>query len=157
MATSYATADEFKESGLPPVALLGLDDATIDKCIERASGLVDSYIGQRFKLPLVSYGNDIKQCAIDLAAFYTMKHRGFQPGAADADTVRMAFEDALRWLKDVQAGRATPAFPATQDADGFDPNLSSDGDFAKQSPSGGIGLDTPDLDVLNAPPSSRGW
>lgn len=157
MGTSYATADEFKESGLPPVALLGLDDAIITKCIERASGLVDSYIGARFKLPLASYGADIKQATIDLAAFWTMKRRGFQPGAADAETVRMSFEDAVKWLKDVQSGRATPSFPDTADADTFDPNLDSEGDFAKQAPSGGIGLSSPDMDVLNAPPSSRGW
>jgi phage gp36-like protein len=43
-----------------------------------------------------------------IAAFFLMTFRGYRPGGAD-EVVRLRYEDAIRWCRDIAGGLITPA------------------------------------------------
>lgn len=118
--TAYATLDELQVRfgvqemlGIADRDLDGMvDTAVVTAAIEAASNLIDSYIGQRYALPLDTVPGTLKAACQDLARYelYTM-----EPTAI----VKQRRDQAVAWLKDLAAGRAaldaaavTPPAPA---------------------------------------------
>ena len=74
-----------------------------------ASGRVDSYLRQRFALPLTQWADDLVQATCRLAAYSLIRVRGYNPDSG-ADARYAADEEVtIQWLRDVAAGRSTPA------------------------------------------------
>ncbi len=69
--------------------------------IDRACAEVDSYLGQRYTVPLAG---DVPVAVADAAL--TIAWYRLHPDAADDKALRIRYEDAVRWLRDVAAGRA---------------------------------------------------
>ncbi len=116
----YATAADLASLGLPAAALAAVSSDDQTAALADASSLIDSYLAPRFDLPLSAVPAQLKGICCKLAAFDVLRKRGFNPGSVDAETVRLSYEDAMRWLRDVAAGRATPAFPEAADVAGSD-------------------------------------
>lgn len=162
MGTLYATRADFAQSGLPPLAYEGLDDAAIDSALVSSSEFADSYIGQRFELPLATWSRALTDTVCELAAYRVMCTRGFQPGAPDAEVIEKRRDNALKWLEDVAKGRALPAYPTTKDAQSFNPQQQPQ---VLVSAPGGIGLSGGTSDACGdfasagtvGPPRGRGW
>ncbi|WP_292963650.1 gp436 family protein [Novosphingobium sp. UBA1939] len=76
-------------------------DAVALGAIERACAEVDSYLGQRYTVPLAG---DVPVAVADAAL--TIAWYRLHPDAADDKALRLRYEDAVRWLRDVAAGRA---------------------------------------------------
>ena len=164
--SAYATVEDLKTYGLPAKAITGVSVFDIEAILEAASGVVDSYIGSRFTLPVTVWGVDITKCTAEIAAYMLMKRRGFTPGSSDAEQLRIAYDDSIAWLKDVAKGLATP-YGVTQSnesgsVDGSDQGVS----FVVSPAQGGIGLsgsaynegDQPDVAVGTVTaPRLRGW
>ncbi len=121
MGTQYCTPDQLDDLGIPTAALAGISVPKQNAALLAASVLIDSYLGGRFKLPLESYGGDLTLCCAKIAAFNLIAVRGMAPGNASYDTLREGWKDQLNWLKDVSAGRATPAFPTAKDVNEYEP------------------------------------
>lgn len=106
---AYCTAADLD---LPQEALNELDASDITEAISRASAMVDSYLASRFTLPLVQVGGawpeDLVDAAAGLATYRLMKRRGYNPAAGQNDTIRQGYQDAVKYLKDVSKGDATP-------------------------------------------------
>ncbi len=166
MGTIYASQAQLVKVAITQALLDGIDSDAVDYALQTASELVDSYLGTRFDLPLTSYGNDIILATCRIAAYLVLSGpRGFNPGAQDAEAFLLSHDRAVSWLKDVASGKATPAFPATVDAAGFNPQQQpfalapaqgsigvSDGSFASESEDDSfVAVGTV------GPPRSRGW
>ncbi len=74
--------------------------------LEQASAIVDSYAGTRFDLPLQT-STRVKQLVTDIGAYELEKNK-----ATVRETDRAAYEDAIRFLRDLAAGKATLDQPA---------------------------------------------
>jgi len=102
----YLTEADYLELELPDGTLDALAAGTIDAAIAWASSLANGYLRKRYTLPLISWGDDLRQQVAALATWQLMRKRGFQPGSGADESVVMAKEDAMRWLRDVSLGHA---------------------------------------------------
>lgn len=105
---AYATRPEMYQLALNSGAFTGIATADQDAALAAASEFADGYITQRFQLPLSAWGQDLKEAVSNIAAYRVMAVRGFAPEASDAGQLRERYEDAVKWLKEVANGQATP-------------------------------------------------
>jgi len=117
--SQYATTTDLGDYGLPPDALtgVGMTPAVQNKILTKASGIIDSYLRGRYKLPLsVPYPDEIIEACVSVAAFKVLKRRGHNPSAFD-QTFTDDYQAALEWLAKLSKGEvnlcsdadATPA------------------------------------------------
>ncbi len=97
---------------IPPASI----DATVTaRALTDASALINGYLQGVYALPLALTPPALVKAASDIARFYLWGDRAEPKGA-----IRMAHDDALRWLQSVSkgvvklevAGLAAPAAPA---------------------------------------------
>lgn len=161
MATQYADVTDLTNLGCPEAALSSISTDRRNAALQAASGIVDSYVGTRFKLPLTAYGDELKQAVCSIAAWRLLSVRGLAPGNASAETLRDNHDDAMRWLRDVAAGKAVPAWPANADVNNFDPTNANQGEAYVVQPTPGDNPPNGDFDRnwVGTPqkPRSRGW
>jgi len=78
-----------------------VDTTVVTQILDEASGKIDAYVGGKYTLPL-SVTEQVKGLAVDIAAFLLFsRRRRMQP------EIEMAYGEAMKFLKDVSAGRAT--------------------------------------------------
>ncbi|HZP98039.1 MAG TPA: DUF1320 domain-containing protein [Reyranella sp.] len=87
-----------------------IDADVVTQAIAAAQATIDSYIGTRYALPLVTVPATVKKVCQDLARYelYTIE----APKA-----VSDKYDQAIAWLKDISAGRASLDAPAPAAAD----------------------------------------
>jgi len=76
-----------------------LDAEVVARAIEDAAAEIDSWLGERYGLPLATTPPRLTAVASDIA-FYRLHP------AAPPDDVRRRYEDAVAWLKAVAMGKA---------------------------------------------------
>lgn len=112
--TSYASRADVALLGLPQHVLdaLASDEvgaaAVVDQALAAASSLADSYLRSRYRLPLVSWGDDLRERVCHLAAYQLLSVRGFNPELGADQNIRLRYEDAITWLKAIAAGLVHP-------------------------------------------------
>jgi phage gp36-like protein len=78
--------------------------------IDSASNLMDDYLREVFTLPLLTWGNSLRECCAVLTAFSMLSTRGQKPTDGDIRDsplgVRWTFW--MGWLAKVAAGSVTP-------------------------------------------------
>jgi phage gp36-like protein len=148
---AYATAADFASLGLPTKATASVSAGDIDAALEAASRVVDSYIGSRYDLPLITYDKSVTMAVCKIAAFELLSRRGFAAGATDATTLELRYNQALQWCRDVARGLALPAPKSTTDATKppVDPNNAP---FVRQPQ-----VSTASGTVTTGVPNLRGW
>lgn len=104
---AYADRTDLVRLGLRAEALTGYPTASQDAALEAASDVADSYLRARYDLPLTSWGDDLRRAVAAIAALDIMTTRGFNPSAGSDDILMRRQEQAIGWLKDVAANRAT--------------------------------------------------
>lgn len=136
---AYATRTELVQLGIASAAISGISTTDQDAALEAASRKADSYLNSAFKLPITSWGADLKEAVCAIAAFILLKNRGFDPeNPADA-AIAKGNDDAMKWLRDIAEGKATPILTDSQTGGTADMQF---GPFVQ----------TPDGD-----PEPRGW
>jgi phage gp36-like protein len=106
--SSYATITDLQRYGLPPEAVQGISDPTLQAELDAASTLADSYLRGRYALPLVTYDVELTMNVCWLAAFNIMAARGYNPETG-ADSIYLdRFNRATQWLRDVQRQQIHP-------------------------------------------------
>lgn len=129
----YVTAQDLA-AGLPePVALYLVDDDArgalrmlsgdfwpeiaqrLDRACDDANAEVDSYLLQRYELPLSSIPPVLAARALDVARYRLFLRRGIREQTAD-EAIERAYKVAIAWLRDVAAGRAALPLPINQPA-----------------------------------------
>lgn len=81
-----------------------IDADAVAQALADADELINSYLGERYTLPLPEVPRMVVSVACDIA-----RHRLHKEGLHEE--VRKRYEDALRWLKDVAAGRSGLGLP----------------------------------------------
>lgn len=125
---SYVTLQEFDRLAFARDAIDGLENADILAALEAQSRVADGYLNKRFKLPLVSYSDDLKIAVVRLAVFELVTRRGFRPGSGNADILVDARDTAVAWLENVARGLVEPVVVDST------PELDEDGPLATSSP-----------------------
>jgi phage gp36-like protein len=77
-----------------------INDATLNRSLEDADAIINSYLQTRYTLPLASVPPRIVEVACDIARYKLFEDRV-------TDIVRQRYVDAIAWLKDVAAGKAS--------------------------------------------------
>lgn len=106
--SQYALAADLYALGLPSAALGDLSADAITAALVAASGAADGYLATRYKLPLVSCGDEVTRRVCHLAAFDLLTTRGTRPGDA-LDLIVKRNDDAIAWFRDVSRGLVQPA------------------------------------------------
>lgn len=105
----YASTTDLANLGLPAEALSGVSLTVQEAHLTKASGKIDSYLRSRHSLPLgAPYPDEVIDCCVSLAAYTLLVRRGFNPDEYDSN-FRQQYDDALEWLRDLAAGRASLA------------------------------------------------
>jgi phage gp36-like protein len=102
----YLTPAQYLQLEMPDDTFTGLSAGTVDAAIAWASSQANGYLRKRYALPLIQWGDDLRQQVAALATWQLLRKRGFQPGSGADDSVVMAKDDALRWLRDISVGHA---------------------------------------------------
>lgn len=82
--------------------------AVVDRAIESAGDLIDSYLGQRFSLPLVQVPKIVRQIAEDLAICF-LYDRATEMSPPEGMTARRAASEKL--LEKIAAGELSLGLP----------------------------------------------
>lgn len=99
----------------------GVEDVgVVDKALADAATLIDSYLVERYALPLPQVPAVLIQTAVDIA-FYRL----CQSAAALTYEIKDRNGLALRWLRDVADGRAGLGLPTAPASTGGGPQLVS--------------------------------
>ena len=106
--TRYASTTDLTRHGLPSGALTGVPTATQEAALDANSALADTYLAQRFTLPLSAWGAAIARAVATMTAYDLMTTRGYKPDAGADEILRLRYEDTMRWWRDVAASRVTP-------------------------------------------------
>lgn len=144
MTHQLLTLSEFASLGLAASTFpASLTDAIKSTHITAASGVVLGYVGKRFELPLISWGDDIRSAVAAIATFTLMKLRGFDPSNPADQMVVKAYDDAIAWCRDVAKGLVEPVDieDGTPDLDDAGPLISSDAQAGWQWPTTSSGED----------------
>ena len=103
----YATLDDWNEAGIPAAATVNVDLNKVQKALMRASREADTYLRDRYHLPMkCPIDPALTQWVIAIAVYRIMSLRGYNPNANGADvTIRMNFDDAMKSLGKVANGQ----------------------------------------------------
>lgn len=80
-----------------------VDTGVLASTIDRADRMIDSYLGGRYNVPFAITPPDVKRLSATLAKYYLHERR--MPTVPDG--VRRQYDDAMTYLKDLVAKRAT--------------------------------------------------
>jgi phage gp36-like protein len=105
--TAYATQTDLTD-GINPGALVGVTGTQMDKAIDDASREIDSYLRAQYTLPLLTVGADVRRKTVDIAVYYLMVGRGYNPEAGGDPGIKQRYDNAVAWLRLVSKGEVNP-------------------------------------------------
>lgn len=95
----YATKANFESAfGASETADLDVPAGRVLAAIDQAGAEADGYIATRYTVPVASVGANLTRITLDIARFRLWDNRS-------PDEVRTRYEDAIKWLRDVAAGK----------------------------------------------------
>jgi phage gp36-like protein len=152
MPPAYATRADLALQSLSAPAASAISTAAQDAALEAASRVVDSYLASRYDPPLQGTPPaDIVSATCDIAAYRLMKLRGFNPQTGDAEQFLAGYDRALRYLRDVADGKATPAGISDSSVGGTETGTQTDAPFVVAQAPGSEGT----VGTFYEPPSSH--
>lgn len=101
---AYLTSTEFTDLVIPAAALSGLSPTQIDSVLVWASGVAAGYLRKRHKMPLISWGEELKLNTGKLAQYELFARHGFRPGSGNNQTSKDRYDEAVAWFRDVARG-----------------------------------------------------
>ena len=94
--------DAINQDSLPSELL---EVYVLEEVLEDASALILSYIAVAYDQLLPPYDRAIKRKCIDIAYYYLMNKRGFNPSNPQDVTVYNEYNTAISYLKEIQKNR----------------------------------------------------
>lgn len=105
----YITGAHILEFSLPELTVADFQPGTLEAAARAACSYANGYLKKRYKLGLLSWGEDLVQTLADMATWHAMGRRGWNPeGNANTDPVTMKLKMALQWLVDVRDYKIDP-------------------------------------------------
>jgi phage gp36-like protein len=106
--SQYATTTDLVTYAIKAEALTGISTTMQNLALVAASAEADSYLKGRYALPLLAWDAALSNAVARIAAYMLIKTRGFNPQSAADINFRLGYEDAIRWLRDVERQNAHP-------------------------------------------------
>jgi phage gp36-like protein len=78
----------------------------VDKAIEWADDLINSYCGKQYTVPFSPIPSKVKTLSADLATFKLFERISMNTGGEVPDVYRKLFDNSISFLRDVAAGKA---------------------------------------------------
>lgn len=106
---AYAVLADLPIYGMPELVANSFSSSDREKELDAASKFADSYLATQYdadELPLTTYGVDLTQVVCKIAAYELLRKRGFD-SPNEGNSFKAARDEAVSWLKDVSAGRAS--------------------------------------------------
>lgn len=125
----YASRSDLQSfGGLPTRVLNQLDSTNITNKLTAASAQCDGYLRVAFAVPLTAPSTDLKIRCSHIAAYMIMGELGFNPEIAPDTIIVKNYDDAVRWLEQVAAGRVVPidTSDGTPSVDEYGPEAETD-------------------------------
>lgn len=104
-AQQLATFQEFDDHVLPSTAFAGIDTPVKNAALRWASAIALGFVRKRKVLPLISWGDDLRDAVCNLAAYRMMGRRGYAPASGSNANIRQSYDDARDWLLLVSTGK----------------------------------------------------
>ncbi len=106
---AFASPSDLARLGVGAAATVGIASADIAAALDAASSLASGYLAAQYTLPLASWGDDLRRAVCMIAAYDLIGgNRGFNPENGADVTLRLRYEDAIKWLEKVAAGTVIP-------------------------------------------------
>lgn len=105
-AQQFLTRAEFTDLIIPGDALDGLTSGQIDSALVWASGHCASFLRKRYKMPLISWGEELKLNTGKVAQYELFRRHGFRPSSGNDQTSKDAYDEAIAWFRDIAKGLA---------------------------------------------------
>lgn len=105
---AYASAADRDRLGIRSAALASLPAGTVEAQLEATSRMADGYIGNAYPLPLTAWGDDLRAAIVHVSDWNLLATRGFDPQRGNDEVIRLRYEDAMRWLREIHAGKLLP-------------------------------------------------
>ena len=106
---SYADRTDLARVGVRADVTADVDPDELDDALAKRTSFANGYLSKRYTLPLTEWGDDLRLCVAQLAAWDVMSANvGVQPDQVGDTTWLSRFEQALAWLRDVAASRVDP-------------------------------------------------
>jgi phage gp36-like protein len=103
---AYATQVDLKQVGISSEVTAGVTSSDLDAALQRASDWCDGYLRKVYTLPIVAVTGDLKRATCMIAAWDILGAIvGFSPEDAANIVWRQRYEDAIKWLEGVAAGK----------------------------------------------------
>ena len=111
----YADPVDLGRFGVNAEAFSDLSDAEHQlPPLSSASRIMDSYLSKQFNLPLLAWGDDLRECCSVLAAWAMISTRGFKPRENPEDTpLEIRWKWWIDWLEKVAENDLTPVVTPT--------------------------------------------
>lgn len=105
--TVFANRDDIESGELKPEAIANVEADVINEALIDASCDAEDALAASNAAPITAWPDSLSRRVAAIASFQIMKQRGFRPSGFDELIVK-AHNDAVKWLKDVGAGRIRP-------------------------------------------------
>lgn len=104
---SIVSVETLRASG-PGASFVEVGDDVVQRYIDAAEGKFASYFdGRGYPDSLNTAGPEFEIAVIAVATWNALTlHRGMAPAGASQETLRLAYIDAMDWIKDVAKGKA---------------------------------------------------
>jgi phage gp36-like protein len=89
-------------------ALAPLSTQQQNEALQAASAELNGRLGDQYIFPLKTWGYDLVVHTCEVAAWYLLKARGFNPSNGLDLAIRKGYEDAIKWAQDVAEGKVQP-------------------------------------------------
>ncbi len=94
---TFGIQEVIELTNLDDSSLTTVNEVQLQKAIDHATGLINSYLQSRYSLPLVETPAVLTRLCCDIARYWLDKYR-------ERQDVRQRYEDALNFLKDLAKG-----------------------------------------------------
>lgn len=137
---SYGSIDDLRSCGLPASALADVPLKDQQSALLRASRMADTYLRDRYHLPLACpYDPALVFWVCQVASYMLMSTRGYNPNMGADVVIRLAYDDAIKALMRVANGQqqlcVTQANPSSlQPEFGTNPSRGFGGDGGTDVP-----------------------
>lgn len=105
----YAEISDLAAFGINPNATKSADPTAISKALGAASRRIDGFLRPQFKLPLVAWGDDLREATCVIGMYTVMSVRGFSPENGADVNIRQRYKDQIDWLTAVSKGGVIPS------------------------------------------------
>lgn len=86
-----------------------VDPAVMSQAIDRATGVIDSYLRSRFDLPLSAVPDLVRECALHIVRYQLSEDHA-------TDRVKDDYAQALKWLGEIRDGKMDVGLTQAGDA-----------------------------------------